>query len=127
MRTIRWAVLVSAAILMMVGVVVGKIDTGSRKEDEDEELMVGHRHHHHGHHKHHHKHHNGDGHRGGGEEDEGNDDHYVVGQDFDFLMFVQIWPITGCLTWEDSSKYHACTIDGKCLNFQIRAAVLLHV
>lgn len=44
--------------------------------------------------RHHHHHHDGNG-----------DSH------FDFLMFTQIWPITGCLTWEDSWYTHTCTID----------------
>jgi len=37
--------------------------------------------------------------------------HHHHHHDFDFLMFTQIWPITGCLTWEDSGYSHKCTID----------------
>ena len=32
---------------------------------------------------------------------------------FDFLMFVQLWPITSCIEWEERAHDHTCTLNGK--------------
>ena len=32
---------------------------------------------------------------------------------FDFMLFAQIWPISGCLEWEERSEDNTCYLPGK--------------
>ena len=34
-------------------------------------------------------------------------------KDFDFLVFAQVWPISGCLEWEDRSDKNTCYLPSK--------------
>ena len=43
-------------------------------------------------------------------------------KDFDFLVFAQVWPISGCLEWEDRSDKNTCYLPSKS-NFQQISAI----
>jgi hypothetical protein len=32
---------------------------------------------------------------------------------FDFLVYAQVWPISGCITWEERSDKNTCDIRSK--------------
>ena len=38
---------------------------------------------------------------------------------FDFMLFAQIWPISGCLEWEERSEDNTCYLPSKFFFFSI--------